>query len=236
MTSTLEIRPCQCCKIPKPASDFGISRRDVGGVNPVCKACNNSRSRAYNKEHGQRRVAAQIAARIKSPETFKARYARWSSKPENKAKKKAYEKMRYANNKERHKAVVKRYRSKPGVAEKLRAYRRALMQTIDYKIKNNTKIRIRRLIGRSSDRGSKTFDRVGLPNVEALKKHLEGKFKPGMNWENYGFRGWHIDHIKPLSKFDLTDPKQLEKAFHYTNLQPLWWHENLSKGNRFTEN
>ena len=51
-----------------------------------------------------------------------------------------------------------------------------------------------------------------------------------MNWKNYGFRGWHIDHIKPLSSFDLSDRNQLLEACHYTNLQPLWWYENLSKG------
>lgn len=59
--------------------------------------------------------------------------------------------------------------------------------------------------------------------------HLESKFRPGMTWENRGKKGWHIDHIKPLSAFDLTDPGQVSDACHYTNLQPLWWKENLDK-------
>ena len=65
-----------------------------------------------------------------------------------------------------------------------------------------------------------------------LVAHLESKFQPGMTWENRGFKGWHIDHIRPLSSFDLTDPAQLAAACHYTNLQPLWWRDNLSKGKK----
>lgn len=56
---------------------------------------------------------------------------------------------------------------------------------------------------------------------------MEKQFQPWMNWENYGkyngeyFFGWDVDHIRPISSFDLTDPEQQKKAFHYTNLQPL---------------
>jgi hypothetical protein len=66
-----------------------------------------------------------------------------------------------------------------------------------------------------------------------LKKHLEFKFQSGMNWNNYSHNGWHIDHIKPLSLFDLTDRKQFLQACHYTNLQPLWAKENFSKHNKY---
>ena len=62
-----------------------------------------------------------------------------------------------------------------------------------------------------------------------LKEHLEKQFKEGMSWENYGFYGWHIDHILPLSSFDLTKAEEQKKAFHYTNLQPLSAKENLQK-------
>ena len=60
--------------------------------------------------------------------------------------------------------------------------------------------------------------------------HLEAQFKPGMTWDNYGLKGWHVDHIRPCASFDLRDPEQQRRCFHYTNLQPLWAEENLKKG------
>ena len=69
-------------------------------------------------------------------------------------------------------------------------------------------------------------------SVTDLIKHLESKFILGMTWENYGRTGWHIDHIKPLAGFDLSNPEQLKQACHYTNLQPLWASDNLRKGAR----
>lgn len=62
------------------------------------------------------------------------------------------------------------------------------------------------------------------------KAHLEKQFKAGMSWENWSLFGWHIDHITPLSSFDLSKPEEQKKAFHYSNLQPLWAEENLKKG------
>lgn len=51
-----------------------------------------------------------------------------------------------------------------------------------------------------------------------------------MSWDNYGFSGWHIDHILPLASFDLTDPAQQSECFNFKNLRPLWAKDNLSKG------
>lgn len=65
--------------------------------------------------------------------------------------------------------------------------------------------------------------------IEELKIYLESKFQEGMTWENHTHDGWHIDHIIPISKFDLTDEVQMKKACHYTNLQPLWAGDNLKK-------
>lgn len=65
-----------------------------------------------------------------------------------------------------------------------------------------------------------------------LRNHIEAQFKPGMSWANHGV--WHVDHIVPLSWFPFKeDPSLLFVASHWTNLQPLWGRENLSKGNRY---
>ena len=63
-----------------------------------------------------------------------------------------------------------------------------------------------------------------------LKSHLEARFQPMMSWDNYG--SWHIDHVVPFAKFDLTDMEQLVLACHYTNLQPLWGHINCQKSKK----
>jgi len=51
-----------------------------------------------------------------------------------------------------------------------------------------------------------------------------------MNWQNYG--KWHIDHVKPLSIFDITNEKELYVACNFKNLQPMWALENITNGNR----
>lgn len=66
--------------------------------------------------------------------------------------------------------------------------------------------------------------------LDELKTHLESKFDANMTWENYG-QYWHIDHIKPLSWFDLN--KEFKDAWSLNNLQPLEASKNLSKCNRY---
>ena len=68
-------------------------------------------------------------------------------------------------------------------------------------------------------------------SIEQLKNHLECKFQKGMSWKNQG--KWHIDHIKPCASFDLSKLEEQKKCFHYTNLQPLWAVDNLTKGTKF---
>jgi len=76
-----------------------------------------------------------------------------------------------------------------------------------------------------------TQELVGI-DWAGLVAHIEKQFLPGMSWENYGYETWHIDHIKPCASFDLTDPAQQRECFHYSNLQPLWAKDNLSKSAR----
>jgi hypothetical protein len=64
-------------------------------------------------------------------------------------------------------------------------------------------------------------------SFEALKGRLASMFLPGMSWDNYG--EWHIDHVRPCASFDLSQGEQQRKCFHFSNLQPLWAHDNLVK-------
>lgn len=67
------------------------------------------------------------------------------------------------------------------------------------------------------------------------KAYLESMFTRGMTWENYGYHGWHIDHVIPVSSFDISDERERVRAFHYTNIRPMWAKENAKKGDKITE-
>jgi hypothetical protein len=68
--------------------------------------------------------------------------------------------------------------------------------------------------------------------IKEFHSYIEEQFSKGMTWENWGNNGWHIDHIKPCSLFDLSDISEQKKCFHFTNTQPMWSHENISKNNK----
>jgi hypothetical protein len=71
--------------------------------------------------------------------------------------------------------------------------------------------------------------------IADFRAHIETRWLPGMTWENWGRkRGcWQLDHIRPVSSFDFTDPAQQFTCFHYTNYQPLWAIDNIRKGNKW---
>lgn len=85
--------------------------------------------------------------------------------------------------------------------------------------------RMRHLLKRGKSRMSSL---IGC-SPQFLRQYIEENFKPGMTWQNYGSM-WHIDHIRPCASFDLSRKSEQRACFHYTNLQPLWAHENTAKG------
>lgn len=77
---------------------------------------------------------------------------------------------------------------------------------------------------------------IDVASTAELRAHLQYQFEPGMTWENYGRGGWEVDHIVPLSKFDLTKHDEQKLAFALSNLRPRWWKKNRStKGNSARE-
>jgi hypothetical protein len=125
----------------------------------------------------------------------------------------------------------KEYLSRPEVKRHRNQKHKNLLRTnpqfaLASRVRSRISVAMRRLGGKN---GNKTKDLIGC-SFEFLKKHIESQFKEGMSWEDRS--SFHIDHIKPLVSFDLTDPEQLKTACHYTNLQPLSPTENMSKGAR----
>ena len=77
-----------------------------------------------------------------------------------------------------------------------------------------------------------TMELVGC-TIDELKQHLESQFDEGMTWENHGL--WHIDHIIPCCSFDLTKKIDQQVCFNWSNLQPMWGEENLSKSGKYDQ-
>jgi hypothetical protein len=105
---------------------------------------------------------------------------------------------------------------------------------LNYKIAHCLRCRIGKAIHSNQKKGSAVKD-LGC-SIPELKTYLENKFTEGMSWDNWTLEGWHIDHIRPLASFDLTNRDEFLKACHYTNLQPLWAKDNLSKNNKWINN
>jgi hypothetical protein len=105
-----------------------------------------------------------------------------------------------------------------------------VVDSIQYRLRHNLRSRLSLITKKTIKHGSAVKD-LGC-TIQELKLYLESKFLPGMTWENYGLHGWHIDHVAPLSSFDLTNPEELKKACHYSNLQPLWAKDNIRKSNK----
>lgn len=97
-----------------------------------------------------------------------------------------------------------------------------------YRLKKNTRKMVSRYM--VNGKSMRTQEIIGC-TYEELKLHIEQQFTEGMTWENYGINGWHVDHIKPLAM--ASTEEEIIASNHYTNLQPLWCLDNLSKGATF---
>jgi hypothetical protein len=154
----------------------------------------------------------------------------WSSRSANEERKKY------------HYEYTKQYRKENAVklAKKHKIWARANRHKIN-KYKKNPKSKI---INNIRKRLHKFLKEIGVNNknhsmiVGCTKlnfiNHIESKFTHKMTWQNYGSY-WHVDHIIPISSFDLTDPKQCKQANHWTNLQPLEASKNIAKSNTITQ-
>lgn len=99
-----------------------------------------------------------------------------------------------------------------------------------YKVRRNLSRRLNLALKVKSYKKDTQFMQILSCSLEELRNHIESQFKPGMTWENHSLYGWHIDHIIPLSSAKTQE--ELYKLCHYSNLQPLWAYDNLSKGNK----
>ena len=98
---------------------------------------------------------------------------------------------------------------------------------IQYKLKENIRSRIYQSLQNKSDSSEML---LGC-SIEEYIVYLEQQFDKNMNWNNYGTY-WEIDHINPISKFNLTDVNEIKICFNYKNTRPLSIDENRKKGDK----
>ena len=199
------MKKCSKCKIVKDCKHYYGNRSE-------CKDCTKAYRQKYYEDNRDLCIDAMRKYEQNNVDKLSEKRKQYYGK--NSDHKKRYEKQYYSKNKDK---IIKR----EGVYHKAR-YR----SDVSFRLKKLIRDHTRRCMGKNSG-----FSKLLGCSIEELKKHLESQFQPGMTWENHG--EWHIDHIFPLSL--AKDCEMIKKACHYTNLQPLWAKENLSKGSRLSE-
>ena len=137
----------------------------------------------------------------------------------------------YLKTKEHYQEQQKKYHSKPTTKELIRNRVNKKYKTdINFRISKICRSRVYDAL-KGITKSASTMKLMGCTPDE-LRKHIESLFQPGMTWENQGAGGWDIDHVKACANFDLINPEQQRACFNWSNLQPLWASDNMSKGAR----
>lgn len=197
------MKTCSRCHCEKEESEFFRQSSAKDGRQSHCKVCDNERSKAHRKVN---------------PEAHREKKRRYRARHE------------YARR--RHAAGLKKWKAKnrDAVNRYMRAYRaKRVARDPAFKLR----LRLSSGLGHALRGHRKAVSVVKLlgVSIEQARVVIERQFTPGMTWANWG-EVWHVDHIRPLSGFDLTDPVQLREACHITNLRPLAKAANLAKGGK----
>lgn len=185
----------------------------------------------YHRKYELSRKGKRLDYYEANKEHFKETSKLW--RLENKQKRSEYDKQYRLKNRKLKNEINKRYRmnNKERVLLSNKIYSTNRKRTdVQYRLACSLRSRLGNAIRNKTKTGSAVKD-LGC-SIAELKTYLEKQFKDGMSWNNWGCKGWHIDHKLPLTYFDLTDRKQFLSAVHFSNLQPLWAMENIRKGNR----
>lgn len=211
----MEVRVCSLCSKELLLGCFhkGKSR---------CKRCRKIETKAYREKYREKISQKRKEEYIKNIEKYKINSKQYYANNKEKIIKNS--KLWQTKNMDHRKQYMKNYyiNNFDKIKEYKKNYKNCNMQ---YKISCNLRSRLSSALKNKRKYGSAVKD-VGC-SVGDLILWLEQQFQVDMTWENYG--EWHVDHIIPLSNFDLEDKTQFIKACHWFNLRPLWAKENLSR-------
>ncbi len=208
------------------------SKVDIQVGTKVCRTCNTEKS-ISNFELRKDRPNPYYRRECK--ECWYKRHVEWKERTGWSKKvwreRKEYKKKYRSNNIRYAESRVYYLKNKEKILEYNREYaKKRRADDPQFRVRKSISNRIRKVL--KNKKGSlKTLELLGCSYLE-FKLHIEAKFTYGMNWSNYGKNGWHLDHKTPISSFDLSKLEDIKKAFHYTNIQPLWEFDNLSKGDK----
>jgi hypothetical protein len=245
----METKVCAACKIEKPKSEYHKRTGKRCGVQSKCKEC----TAAYKKQRYWSNHEAELAKHTKSrlkpenvqqrkgyyeknKEQYIERHNRYMSDEEKRQRKLQLSAKRYQENKEEIRARHKRNYERPEAKERLRErHHERKVQDVDYVIKRRLRFRLRHIVDRLGNPNAKMKSMIELIgcDLETFKQHIESLFTEGMTWEAVLKGEIHMDHKKPCALFDLSVLENQQACFHYTNIQPLWGPDNLSKGARY---
>jgi len=158
---------------------------------------------------------------------------KWYEK--NKEKRINYFLMWQKNNYDYRKKYMDEYRlkNKEKIKEVKRTYQKHKRHTDPiYKLICNFRTAIYQVLKENNVQKNGHYFHVLKYTPKELITHLESKFIDGMNWNNYG--EWHVDHIKPISSFNIIEigDDEFMRCWTLENLQPMWGIENIKKGNK----
>jgi len=192
----------------------------------VCKNCNIEKPIS---EYGSKHATCKECNRVKNRERNKKRYhndPNYKARQLTSARKYQIENDYYSNWRENNRDKIKDY-NQNHKEYKCQWAQDQRQNNIQYKLKGNIRSRIYQSLQNRTD----SSEEILGCSIEEYIIYLEQQFNQNMNWENYGTY-WEIDHIKAISKFDLTNVNEVKICFNYKNTQPLSINENRKKGNK----
>lgn len=184
-----------------------------GGRASRCKSCACAATKEWRESNPERAREAGSRWRNANPDRCRENRRAWKAANPDRVKKS-----------NRASRVKNRERNNRTAAAYLRRRRR---EDPKFNIQSRLRGRLNRAL-KGEVKPASVMDLVGC-SIEKLYAWIEMHFAEGMTWENRD--RWHIDHIRPVSSFD--DPAD-PACWHWSNLQPLWAKDNLSKGSEWT--
>lgn len=111
-----------------------------------------------------------------------------------------------------------------------RSYKK-LSSNSQNKLRRSLKDRVRGAMRAQGSRKNQSIVSLIGCSIQEFKSKMESIMPKKFSWENYG-KVWHLDHIIPCAKFDLTKPEEVAICFHWTNYRPLEASKNIKERDR----